>query len=414
MMPVNGDPLPSTPMPFDALARAEVLAPVRTERVATPRVGTRPVWWFIDLARDFGGHEMMVMRWIEALQRQGDVDPVLVCAAGSRLAERAAGQVRMVEVRIGEGSRLNKVAGLARVLLRLHALKREQRPAAVVAAEGCLMAQRHGLFAARALGLPTVLYVPMVSSFTVMGLPGSDRLDQRVRSFYRRLPTAWLTITPEQGHELRDWSGARQPMFSLSNTVPAGFDRSRAQARGPASARVRVLVLGRLEPFQKGLDRLLEHVKAHPELADRIELSIIGEGPYLPTLQAALRDDPVLARWVRLQGWADSATALSGHDVLMIPSRFEGVPLVMLEAMAVGVPVIATDMAGTRPYLPPSCLFGFGDLSGAFAAVLALQDETAWREVVVEQNLQSFGAQASPAAFDMEVRRLTAQFNALT
>lgn len=378
-------------------------------RTASPRP---PTWLFIDLAPEFGGHEVMLLRWIESLQRQGDVEPLLVCAKGSRLATLGAAQVHTVEVELAHGGRVNRIMKFAQFMRQLHALKRAHRPARAVVAEGCLMAQRHGLFAARALGLRPVLYVPLVSSFENMGVSDGARLDRKVRGFYRKLPEAWLTITAQQAAELRDWSGVEQPVFCLPNTVSGAFETPDTPAP-PAPGPVKALVLGRLEPFQKGLDRLLDHLVAHPAIGRDVHVSFVGEGPYLPTLQAALRDHPGLSGMVTLEGWQDAATALGNHDVLLMASRFEGVPLVMLEAMASGVPVVATDMPGTRPYLPESCLFEFGDFDRAFQIVRALRDQPGLRDTVVSHNREAFAAQASPAAFEDGVRRLTAELNAL-
>jgi hypothetical protein len=75
------------------------------------------------------------------------------------------------------------------------------------------------------------------------------------------------------------------------------------------------------------------------------------------------------------------------------------------------LPVVATDLPGTRPYLPDNCLFACGDLDHAFAAVGALQANVSWRAEVVARNLRAYAGQASPAAFDAAVRRLTAQLH---
>jgi len=379
----------------------------------TAAAGRPPVWLFIDLAPEFGGHEVMLLRWIESLQRQREVEPLLVCAAGSRLAALGAAQVRTVEVEVAHGGRVDRLVKFAQLLRQLYALKRAHRPVRAVVAEGCLMAQRHGLFAARALGMRPVLYVPLVSSFEAMGLSDGARLDGKMRSFYRKLPEAWLTITAQQAEELRSWSGIEQPVFCLPNTVSGSFEAPVQAADSTITGPVKALVLGRLEPFQKGLDRLLEHLVARPSLGRDVHVSFVGEGPYLPTLEAALRDNATLAGMVTLEAWQDAATALANHDVLLMASRFEGVPLVMLEAMASGVPVVATDMPGTRPYLPASCLFQFGDFDRAFDIVRALRDEPGLRSTVVQHNRDAFMRLASPAAFEDGVRRLTAELNAL-
>jgi glycosyltransferase involved in cell wall biosynthesis len=59
--------------------------------------------------------------------------------------------------------------------------------------------------------------------------------------------------------------------------------------------------------------------------------------------------------------WREDMTPVySAIDVLALPSRFEGVPLVMLEALACGVPVVASDRDGMADWLPPELRFDPG------------------------------------------------------
>lgn len=101
----------------------------------------------------------------------------------------------------------------------------------------------------------------------------------------------------------------------------------------------RVLFVGRLDR-QKGVDVL---VRAAAELAD-VRFDLAGEGPERDALQAQARDLPN----VRLLGFRpDVPELLARADALALPSRWEGMPNVLLEAMAAGVPVVATRVAGS-------------------------------------------------------------------
>jgi sugar transferase (PEP-CTERM/EpsH1 system associated) len=84
----------------------------------------------------------------------------------------------------------------------------------------------------------------------------------------------------------------------------------------------------------------------HPELADRMRLVLIGDGPLRETCNAML----VEAR-LESQAWLpgnqrEIPELLRGFDVFVLPSQAEGISNTILEAMASGLPVIATDVGG--------------------------------------------------------------------
>jgi glycosyltransferase involved in cell wall biosynthesis len=98
--------------------------------------------------------------------------------------------------------------------------------------------------------------------------------------------------------------------------------------------------------------------------------------------------------------------ALAANDVLLLPSRFEGVPLVMLEAMALGLPVVASSLPGTASYVAPECLFEVGDIGQALQILQALRGR-AEREWQAALGRSVYETQASSAAFAGAVVTLT-------
>lgn len=112
----------------------------------------------------------------------------------------------------------------------------------------------------------------------------------------------------------------------------------------PDTATRRVLAVARLSP-EKGLDTLIRAASALP--AD-VECLIVGDGPSRSRLTRLARQTGVLAR-VRFVGERDSseiANWLNAADLLCCPSRREGCPNVVLEAMACGLPVVASRVGG--------------------------------------------------------------------
>lgn len=100
--------------------------------------------------------------------------------------------------------------------------------------------------------------------------------------------------------------------------------------------------LGRLDPA-KGYDVLLE---ALPRVAGAC-LTIAGEGPERHRLEALAQTLGIAdrVRWLGFQ--AEILPVLAAFDLFIQPSRYEGLPVTVLEAMAAGLPVVATSIGGT-------------------------------------------------------------------
>lgn len=134
--------------------------------------------------------------------------------------------------------------------------------------------------------------------------------------------------------------------IDLEHHRPAGDDERRtARARLGLGDVPLVLTLGRLSE-QKGQDVLLSAWPAVLERVPDAELLLVGDGPTKSTLQA--RGTPR----VRFAGArSDPADWLAAADVVALPSRWEGLSLVMLEAMASARSVVSSDVAGARESL---------------------------------------------------------------
>ena len=98
----------------------------------------------------------------------------------------------------------------------------------------------------------------------------------------------------------------------------------------------------------KGIYRLLE---IWPELPQSMHLEFFGHGPERAALEREIHNRG-LARRVRVNGgWRDSdelRRIMANVDLVVLPSETEGLPVVLLEAMAHGVPFVATDVGAVR------------------------------------------------------------------
>lgn len=129
------------------------------------------------------------------------------------------------------------------------------------------------------------------------------------------------------------------------NVVPNGVDRFWFQGEGPTGDRAGFLFVGRMDD-QKGVDLLLEAFAAASVGDWRLDL--IGDGLRKKSYEAQARDLGVEDR-VSFLGHGDREQirgAMSRAAVFVAPSRAENYPLILLEAMATGVPVLSTKAGG--------------------------------------------------------------------
>lgn len=145
-----------------------------------------------------------------------------------------------------------------------------------------------------------------------------------------------------------------------------------------------VVCVGRLTP-QKGQDVALAAWPAVREGAPAARLLLVGDGPLGGSLRASA------PAGVELLGRRDDVPdLLAAADLVLMPSRWEGLALALLEAMATGVPVVASAVAGSASALLAGPLPAAG-------AVVPVEDPRALAQAVLERLLD-------PALRDREGR----------
>lgn len=113
-------------------------------------------------------------------------------------------------------------------------------------------------------------------------------------------------------------------------------------------------VAARLSP-EKGVDLFIEAASMIAEMERDARFVIIGEGPLRGELEARAKELGLDGR-LAFKGFVDNVEEeLRSIDVLVIPSRSEGQPMVLLEAMAAGCPVVAADVGGVADVLSGGC-----------------------------------------------------------
>jgi len=135
------------------------------------------------------------------------------------------------------------------------------------------------------------------------------------------------------------------PLDEFARTRSAGEIAAARQALGIAPATVALGTITRLMPA-KGNQYLIEAAPMVLAKHPNARFFIVGEGELQPELESQARALALGDRLVFVGFTRDVAAALSALDIVVFPSLWEGTPLTMFEALAMGKPIVATDADG--------------------------------------------------------------------
>jgi len=250
---------------------------------------------------------------------------------------------------------------------------RSMHRAALAAAQDCdlvhvqtpFVAHYAGLKAARSLGLPVVAtYHTLFEEYLQHYAPfiPAGWLRGQARAFSRRQCNALdAVVVPSTAMQQRLGSyGVTVPLYVLPTGIPtarfaAGNGAAFRYRHGILSTRPVALFVGRVA-HEKNIGFLLEALAHAREKCPELLLVIAGEGPAMNDLKAHVKSLG-LRDAVQFIGYLDRQRELpdcyAAADVFVFASRTETQGLVLLEAMAAGLPVIALAEMGTIDILAP-------------------------------------------------------------
>ncbi|MDG6100824.1 glycosyltransferase [Dactylosporangium aurantiacum] len=197
---------------------------------------------------------------------------------------------------------------------------------------------------------------------------------------------------------------------SIQLDEPAFVDRPRAPA-APKVA-VRLVSVGSLEMPYKGIDTLIEALPILVRAGLEAHLVHLGDGRCRPDLERLVRQRRLGGR-VAFAGAVPPGAAvrlfLDDADLFVLPSRTEGLPRALIEAMARALPAVGTRVGGTPELLDPAHLVPPDDPVALAYAITALVADPAAAAAASRRNL----ARARGYAADTLARRRTDFYRAL-
>jgi glycosyltransferase involved in cell wall biosynthesis len=279
----------------------------------------------------------------DLLRSQGH-EVALACDFQQFQAELADHTDRMFQVKVPRQIRpLQDLRGLAQ-LIRVIRLYKPQLLHSHTSKAGFT-----ARLAARLCDVPLVIH-------TIHELPQNATRSRLKKSVYwamEKLAASWcdhlVTVSRVNQEQILREGICRPEKLSL---IPGGLQLQNYLARGPApwnlpTDAVVMGMAGRLEPAKGHADLL----RAFAHLAPRnpkLHLVIMGTGQLRQPLEQ-LRDDLGLQGRAHFLGWVeDLISAMAALDLFVLSSHYEGLGVVLLEALALGRPVVSTRVGGTQ------------------------------------------------------------------
>jgi glycosyltransferase involved in cell wall biosynthesis len=305
---------------------------------------------FVADSRGYGGAEAYIWRLIRALDERYTFSLLAPASASSAMTDAvvAAGGRLFLAPEIAGKQSVPSIIGLA------HAI-RQARPDLI----HLNLTEPANCRYATALG---PLVAPSIATMHAIG--GSRSVVQRVnlRLAFSRV-AHMIAVSGEIAEAME--ARLRLPAQKIT-TVPNGVAYTEQTEIRPDPAPLKVGAAGRHTDL-KGFDVLIESVRILVDRGVAIEVVIAGDGPERGQLEQRAAGLPIT-----FPGWLDDVDPwLRTLDVFCLPSRWEGLPFMLLEAMAHGLPSVATPVGDIALTLGQACALTPVDDPDALADALA-------------------------------------------
>jgi glycosyltransferase involved in cell wall biosynthesis len=283
---------------------------------------------------EVAGGQLVALQLAAALRARGD-DALFVSPTSGPFAERAVGY-RVLRADVRRLHRLAGAAGLARLLRREHV---DLLHTHTLAAANSL-----GRVAGRLAGVPIVSHLHIENHFR----PATRAFVRRADNVTARLADALVAVSEDtrRAYERQGYPHRIEVVYNGVALERRGVHGLRQEFGVPRDAPL-VAEIGRLCDV-KGQRELIEALAQVPRAhAVLVGVDLEQGGSYQRELERAAERAGVRDRVVFAGARDDAGPLLAEIDVLALPSWTEGLPLVVLEAMAYRKPVVATPVGGT-------------------------------------------------------------------
>lgn len=170
---------------------------------------------------------------------------------------------------------------------------------------------------------------------------------RRIELALARRSQAIVAVSPEEKQHMLEIGMPASKVKFIANGIRQQSWNDRTTVRRELGIDQNAIVVGFLGRFANQKNpRLLIEAFARLECPSNVRLAMVGNGQ-LETECRKLATDLGIDSRIDWLGFKTAAQSMPAFDLFVMPSQYEGMPYVMMEAMSIGLPIVATDVGGT-------------------------------------------------------------------
>jgi glycosyltransferase involved in cell wall biosynthesis len=325
---------------------------------------------FINESKDFGGHEKMFIKLLSGMIKKQKKNITIIANSDNNLftneiqklnatSDFKCNQIVLITHRFKK-LRIRPITNFIafKDLFFLYLSIKKINPSKVVVIQGTIEISSLSLIVSRLLGKYTISYLPITKKASFLNVTLSGVRDFITKNIYYKLPHEIITISRFNKNELISSFDVKSDKIKIvSNFVHVDNHAAVMEFQKPFN----FAIVGRIDFLQKRQLQLCEELDITN--FSNIGFHFVGDSNSKESIE--LRSKFNLEN-IHYHGWKDEGyinSLLRSVDGIIIPSKFEGVPLVMLEALSYGKVVFASDVDGMKDILPRNWLFPEDNLS---------------------------------------------------
>ncbi len=316
-------------------------------------------------SKEFGGHEIMTARLANALSRRHEV---YFLFRNENFEKALSEGVNRIRIKLGPNWSYGGLGSYNIIdIVCLLRILRSIKPDLSIISQGLIELGLKCAWASKLQGIKTVSYIPLCFPLRSMGA-GSGKIRDILGVYYYNLFNAFITVSEEQKSLIRSNLWGEKPIYVLDNFVDTEKALGNSVEQKSQGDVLKIGLIGRIVFAHKGQDKAVHIADQLRNRKIKFQFVVIGDGKDKDRLVDMINEKDLKDYFV-FKGWLDNVKEIySGIDVLLITSNFEGLPLVMLEALLLRIIVLAPDVGVFKEYLDD--VFLYKEYSDAANALL--------------------------------------------